>query len=121
MAIQCTIHVEGDVLRVKATGKDDSVKEVIEYGLAILDAAISSECSRVLCDERELDYALKTFETFEAAKFIAEKAPRVIKAAIVCKPEHMEEAQFWETVATNRGLHVRMFHDLDEAERWIRE
>jgi hypothetical protein len=121
MAIEYSFRIEDDVLRVKATGKDDNVEQVIQYGLAIIEAATSYRCPKVLCDERELDYDLRTFETFEAAKLIAEQTPKVAKVAIVCKPEHMDEAEFWETVAVNRGLHVRVFHELEEAEEWMRE
>jgi hypothetical protein len=120
MAIDYSFHVDDDLLRVKASGRDESLEEVMAYGMAIIEAAKESGCTRVLCDELELDYALGTFDTFEAAKFIADQVPGVAKVAIVCKPEYADDADFWETVATNRGMLVRMFHDLEEAEAWIR-
>lgn len=120
MAIDYSFHVDGNLLRVKASGRDESLEEVMAYGLAIIETAKESGCTRVLCDELELDYALGTFDTFEAAKFIAEQVPGVARVAIVCKQEQADDAEFWETVATNRGMSVRMFHDLEEAEAWIR-
>ncbi|MFM8332326.1 MAG: hypothetical protein ACKN9T_11615, partial [Candidatus Methylumidiphilus sp.] len=75
----------------------------------------------VLCDERKLDYRLGTFDIYEAAKFLAEQVPRAAKAAIVCNAKYIEDARFWENVAVNRGLSVRVFCDIDAAERWLAE
>jgi hypothetical protein len=119
MAISYKIRAEGVLLHVEASGNDDSLEQVKQYGLAIIDAAIAHEAKRVLCDERALEYALGTFDTFEAAKFIAAMAPKVARIAIVCKPKHIEAGDFWETVAVNRGLQVRIFTDIDEAHSWL--
>jgi hypothetical protein len=105
---------------VKASGKDDSLEQVEKYGMAIIEAALSFGCTKILCDETDLEYSLDTFESFEAAKFIAEHAPRISKTAIVCKPSSFVDSAFWETVAINRGLHVKMCKTLDEAEEWLK-
>ncbi len=87
--------------------------------MAIIRAAISSGCTRILCDETELEYALGTIDTFESAKFISEHAPRIAKVAIVCMAEKFCDASFWETLAVNRGLSVKVFQDLHKAEEWM--
>ena len=74
----------------------------------------------MLCDERALVYALGVFDMFEAAKYAVQVAPKVARIAMVGSPEQMAELQFWETVATNRGLQVRTFHDIDEARAWLK-
>lgn len=119
MTIQYTFQTEGDLLRVETVGIDESLQEVEEYGLAIIQAALASGCQRILCDERQLVYRLGTYNTYEAASFIAENAPRVVRVALVCHPACIEEAHFWETVATNRGLLARMFQDLEPARHWL--
>ncbi|NJN64359.1 MAG: hypothetical protein HC882_05375 [Acidobacteria bacterium] len=119
MSIDYVLSVNADLLRVKARGRDDDVREVIAYGLAVADAAAKAECSRVLCDETELEYALTTIDTFETARILADRAPRLAKVAIACRPSQIDDARFWETVAVNRGLRVRVFASLAEAEAWI--
>ena len=119
MAINYDFNIDNKVLRVKATGKDDNLDQVIEYGMAIIKAALSDGCMKILCDETELVYALGTFDTFEAARFISEHAPDVAKVAIVCSPENIIDADFWETVAVNRGLYVKVFKNMADAENWL--
>jgi hypothetical protein len=119
LVIDFECRIEGDVLRIKARGKDDSLQDVIDYGMGVLQEAISGDFSRVICDERELEYNLKIYETFESAKKMADSSPKNGKVAIVASRKNIEDARFWETVATNRGLNVRVFDDMREAERWI--
>lgn len=120
MAIQFKFECSNSVLRVKASGNDDNLKQVEDYGIAIIKAALSCSCTKILCDETELEYSLDTFDSFESAKFIAEHAPKVSKTAIVCKPSSFLDAAFWETVAVNRGLHVKICKTLNEAEEWLK-
>lgn len=119
MAISYTFTLKGDTLYVKTQGSDDSLEEVVQYGMAIIQAAQASGCRRVLCDELELIYRLGTIDTFSAAETISHHAPRVGRVAIVCKPQQLSDAEFWETVAVNRGLMVRVFPALSEAEAWL--
>jgi hypothetical protein len=119
MAISYSFEVQDQLLRVKAKGKDDNLEQVEEYGMAVIAAALSSGCIRILCDESELEYTLGTIDNYESAKFISENSPHVVRVALVCKPEQYEDASFWETVAVNRGLVVRFFKSISEAEDWL--
>lgn len=121
MAITYSMSLEPPLLRVTASGIDDSLGEVQAYGAAILQACVESGCTRVLCDERELIYNLSVFDTYELARVTSELAPGLGKAAIVCNQDNVSDAQFWETVAVNRGLMVRVFLSLAEAETWLQE
>jgi hypothetical protein len=119
MAIKFATTVQGDTLFVKASGFDENPEEVQQYGLALIAECQLHGVTRVLCDERELEYRLNTFDTYEAAVVVADRAPRVARAAIVCQPRLFKEALGWETYAVNRGLTVRVFDDLDEARSWL--
>jgi hypothetical protein len=121
MSIAYTIAVKNKTLHVKATGKDDSLEEVQKYSLAILKAALAAGCTSVLSDETELVYTLGVMDTFESAKFISEISPSVGKAAVVCNPAQIDDATFWETVAVNRGVQVRIFKTVRDAEQWLAE
>jgi hypothetical protein len=119
MAINFSITNENSLIRVKASGKDDNLEQVKDYGMAIIEAAVLSASKAIICDERELEYTLNTFDTFESAKFISENAPTVAKVALVCNPKCIDDAIFWQTVASNRGLFVKVFETINEAEAWI--
>ena len=119
MAITYQFEVQGELLLVTASGKDEGRDDVKQYGRAVLECALANAVTRVLCDERKLEYALDLLSTFESAKYMAEIVPKVARVAIVCKPGKAPHADFWETVAVNRGLQVRMMTDLAEATTWV--
>ena len=120
MAIQHSVELKDNILYVKASGRDDDINDVIQYGEALIKAAVEMGATYVLCDETELEYAIGTLDTFQAAEYIAKAAPRVGRIAIVCHPRYAKDGKFWETVAVNRGLLVRMFTDTGEAEGWLK-
>jgi hypothetical protein len=121
MAIQYHFSSEGDLLVVTASGFDESLGEVEQYSMAVVEKAVQVNCTAILCDEIRLEYRLGTLDTFKAAEFIAGRAPKLGKAAIVCNIQGASDGKFWETVAVNRGLSVRVFTDLSEARRWLLE
>ena len=119
MAIHYTIKSDGDFLVVEASGFDESLEEVQCYGLAVLNACKQGHYSYVLCNEINLEYRLGTFDTYQAAEFMAAQLPWLGRAAIVCNEKSIDDAKFWETVAVNRGLTVRVFKDVDSARKWL--
>ena len=119
VAIDYTMTVQDSILFVHAWGFDESLTEVEEYGKALVQACMANGVMRLLSDERDLEYRLGTFDTFEAAQFIAAYAPHIARAAVVPNAKHVVDAKFWETVAVNRGLSVRLFKDTDAARTWL--
>jgi hypothetical protein len=119
MAIHYTISFEEGVLKVCASGSDENLADVQQYGMAILTAAKEHGATRVLCDERDLVYRLNTFDTFTAAASIAENAVGVGKVALVCNPANMGDAHFFENVVVNRGLSLLAFTDMASALHWL--
>lgn len=121
MAIAYRMTVKDGVLLVHASGRDESEEEVKQYGMAVIEKAVSSGVGRVLCDERALEYAIGTLSSYEAAKFIADAAPGVCRVAIVCSARNAGDGAFWENVAVNRGLNVRVTTDYAMAKAWVEE
>ena len=119
MGIEYGFEVRDGVLQVQAWGEDDSLEDVTGYGLAVIQAARANGCNRVLCEEQQLRYRLGTLDIHRSAAFMAEQAPDVARVAIVPPPEAADDAHFWETVAVNRGLQVRMFRDPEQARAWV--
>lgn len=119
MTINYSFRQENDLLLVRAWGMDECLEDVLKYGSSILEYLIGRDIKRVFCDERNLKYKLNTFDTFEAAKFIASQAPKVGKIAIVCNPEGAQDGSFWETVVINRGLQACVTSDIKKAASWL--
>jgi hypothetical protein len=120
MAIHFTTTVQDEILFVTASGFDENLAQVQEYGMAIITACLETGVTHILCNEIDLEYRLDIFDTFQAAEFIAANAPHVGRIALVCNPKYLADARFWEDVAVNRGLTARMFKDMDTAILWLK-
>jgi hypothetical protein len=92
-------------------------------------AEITADCRdrgifRVLIDVREMTGQLDTLETFDVAgRGIPNRteARRLIRSAILDRTENIQRIRFFETVAVNRGLTVKVFDDETDAVRWLLE
>lgn len=119
MAIHYETTIQDDLLRVKAWGFDESPEDTAEYSLALLNIAIEHQTRFVLSDERELEYRLSVLDTYQHAEMLANVVPRIASVAIVCHSQDYQGAEFFENVVVNRGLTLKIFTDLDEAEAWL--
>jgi len=119
MAIQYEMQINDNVLTVIAAGFDETLQQTFEYSHAVIQTAVEHGCTRILCDERNLEYRLSTIDTFELAKQVTHVAPKVAKIALVCNPMSFADGQFFETVAFNRGLSVQVFKNVADAQNWL--
>jgi hypothetical protein len=119
MAVSYAISQSGDRMFVETCGSDEDMESLRSYGLAIIENALLLNCASILCDETRLEYRLGTYDTFESARFISERAPNVAKVAIVIDPRFLDVAEFRETVAVNRGLKLRVFSEREKALAWL--
>jgi hypothetical protein len=119
VAIKFQITPKENYLHVKASGRDENLDEVMNYGFSIKNAAIKNQLHRIFCDERDLIYSLGIMDTYEAAANLAESTSEYAKIAILINPSNLEEGEFWEDVAINRGLQVKMFLKEEEAFEWL--
>jgi hypothetical protein len=77
-------------------------------------------CSRVLIEERLEGPRLGTMPVFEIASGGSSRARRSFEAiAYVDVNAEGDLMKFAETVAVNRGLHVRVFSSVNDAEKWL--
>lgn len=121
MSISYQSAFSNGLLAITAEGRDDSIQDVIDYGCAVIELAIKHGARKIFCDERRLEYALDAFDTYQSAKEIAARADRVVRVAIVCAPEFLADGKFWETVAVNRSLEVRVDTDIERAKAWLED
>jgi hypothetical protein len=117
--INFLIKDEGKYLKIISTGSCENLVQLKEYVLALQEAAVSSGQQRLLVDETHLEYTLSTLNTFHSGFFLSQLSPKPKKIAILCKTSNLNNAKFWETVAVNRGVNVRVFDDRVSAGNWI--
>lgn len=119
MSIKYTFAVEDNTLKVIARGKDDSLQEVKDYALAVIDEVVKEGCARVLCDERSLEYSISIIDTYSLAEEVSKYSTRAERLAIVCSDKFIKDGKFYETVASNRGLKVLVSSNYDLAVSWL--
>jgi hypothetical protein len=119
MAIQYSIETQGTLLKVVTKGKDENLQEVLDYAHAIIGAALKFNCRKILCDERKLQYTLSTLDTYQLAEEASAYSTHTNRIAIVCSAKYLKDGLFYETVASNRGLTVRVTTDYDKAVDWL--
>lgn len=92
-------------------------------------AAVASYCTErsineVLIDVRQMRGELNTLETYDVAGRSIPDQPgirEIGRGAILDHPTNLDRIRFFETVAVNRGLTVKVFDDEDLAVAWLRQ
>ncbi len=108
-------------LHFKVTG-DNSADNVRDYLQAIHDACVERKCSVLLVEEHLDGPNLSTLQMFQIASEGSVRSRSVVKRAayVDTNREHAAaDTQFVETVAVNRGMNVRAFATVAEAEAWL--
>ncbi|MBD3167320.1 hypothetical protein GF324_12025 [bacterium] len=120
MAITFTYEVKGKILHVKTEGYDENLKDVLSYSARVVRTAIKHRTPHVFCDERDLEYRISDMESYLSAEKAAQSIPAAHRVAILCRPNQYEEAVFWELVASNRFMNVKIFTDEEGAWSWVK-
>ena len=77
---------------------------------------------RFLIDVRGMRGALDTLEAYEVAghDLLAQDGIReLVRVAVLDRHENIVRVRFFETVAVNRGLDLKVFDDEAQAMRWL--
>ena len=86
------------------------------------EKCLEQNCFNVLVEENLQGPGLRTFDIFEVVKEASKNVhPQVFRIAYVdVNPEHNQvDLRFAENVAVNRGVNVRLFSTVAEAESWL--
>lgn len=121
MTIEYTYNISDNVLYVNTRGIDRDLLEVQNYGAEIIGICKKHHINRVLADERDLEYTIGVIDTFQLAEYYSRELPQLARVAVVASYKSLDDAQFWETAAVNRGLNVKVFISYEEAKQWIEE
>jgi hypothetical protein len=113
------INEKATYLHAVVTGKN-SKENVLNYLKEVLRECAARNISKVLIEERLEGPRLGTLDVFSVSSEGASKALGKLKAmAYVDINAEGNLMKFAETVAVNRGLPVRVFSTVTEAEKWL--
>jgi hypothetical protein len=124
--MRLAMRPHADLLAVRATGKF-SLDEAKGTFLQIMDAVALHRTKHVLFDGRTITGNPETIERFYYGEFaaatVAQRKNRGksgdTRFAYVLKEPVLDPERFGETVAVNRGMHVKAFDNLEEALKWL--
>lgn len=88
---------------------------------AMVNACIKANCTKALFDCRPMTGDLSTMDRFDIAQYGSSAIERTIKIAMLGRDDQLLPDKFFENVAVNRGLALRLFYDIDEAISWLKE
>jgi hypothetical protein len=126
MGMTLTMNAEPGFLHVAAAG-EFSLDEAKRTFTEMLGAAVRHKSEKVLFDGRQLTGEPAAIERFFYGEFAALavamspefRTSRVPRFAYVLEVPVLDPRRFGETVATNRGMAVKVFDNLEEARRWL--
>jgi len=126
MSMILKISTESGFLHVIATGSF-SLVEAKRTFIQVLEAVAQNKIESVLFDGRGLAGNPGVMERFYygefAAQAVAEFAARGVSPAThfayVLEVPILDPRRFGQIVAVNRGMHVMVFDNLDDALRWL--
>ena len=121
MSYQLTIIQKPAYLHAIVAGLN-SKENVKAYLADVLEACKRRACNQVLIEEKLEGPRIDTINVFQIASEGSRQALGFYKAiAYVDVNAEGDLMKFAETVAFNRGLPVRLFSSVAEAERWLIE
>ena len=118
---RCEVEPRAGYLYISVRG-ENTVANVRRILSDVLAACAQHGRSRVLLEEHLSGPSLGMVEAFEIVSEGSASARSVVQqiAYVDTNPEHDSSLlDFVETVAVNRGVHVRVFATVPEAEAWL--
>jgi len=121
MAYKLTLQQKPACLHATVTG-ENSRENVARYLQELRRECVARACSRVLVEERLEGARLGTSDVFAIVMDESSRAVGVFQAiAYVDVNAGGDMMKFAENVALNRGVPVRLFGTVAEAEKWLED
>jgi hypothetical protein len=120
MSYKVAFGQKAGYLHAVATGTN-SKQNVVRYLADILHECVARDCFRVLIEERLEGPRMGTMDIFEIASQAPSRAAGRLPviAYVDVNSTRRSDMKFAENVAVNRGIFVRVFPSVADAERWI--
>lgn len=121
MSYKLTITERPTYLHAIVTGSNNE-ENVARYLEEILRECITRGCFRVLVEERLEGPRLGTMDVFQIASEGSNRSRGRMQAiAYVDVNAEGDLMRFAETVAVNRGMPIRVFSSVRDAEKWLQD
>ena len=123
MAHTLKVRNQGSYLHLIAEG-DTTVEDITGYLSEVLKKCTELHCPNVLIEENFKGPSLGIFAIYEIVTKICWQAASVVRhvAYVDISLEHKKEVnQFAETTAVNRGVNIKLFETVAEAENWLQK
>ena len=120
MSYKLTITQKPTYLHAIITGRNTK-ENVMAYLDELRRECMTRGCRRVLIEERLTGPRLSTIGVFQIASSASDQDQRHFKAVafVDVNAENDDLMKFAETVATNRGISVKVFSSVADAEQWL--
>ena len=86
---------------------------------ALADRCSKEQCYKVLFDCRSVLGEMPGPDRYELAQYGARVLGPKIKSAMLAREDQISPDRFFENVAVNRGLNLKVFSDINEAVGWL--
>lgn len=119
MSYQFSVENKGAYLLIRIRGQF-SLENEYEADRYIVGQCNEYKIFRALVDDRLIKGHATEADAFASASTLRDRGlDELEKVAFVDVPEHLNVIRFYETVATNRGIKVGTFSEIEEAEVWL--
>jgi len=87
----------------------------------IIKSCVENQCRQVLMDETEMTAALDEVNQYQMVQRLLSQIPDGLDVAIVVNSKNYRETSFGVLVAENRGVHIKMFTEIESAREWLQQ
>ena len=127
MSMHTQMTLYGNFIYIETSGEFSLDKALVNVKKAIAFFIEHKTIDKVITDCLHLTGSLSTVQRFEYAIFLVERmqeafvagVSRDIKFAYVMPEALVDLEHFSETVARNRGLHLKIFNTMEDALEWL--
>ena len=107
-------------LLVEFTGQFevDSAKRSVD---ALVESCIKTKNPKVLFDIRSMTGDLSTLDRYRVGQYGSDTITRTTRFAMLARADQVSPDKFFENIAVNRGLNLKVFTNIDETVAWLKE
>jgi hypothetical protein len=119
MTHNVTINRQGDHLHIIFSGSFSLAASKASVD-AMVKACAEGRCSKVLFDCRPMTGEMSIMDRFDTGQYGAQTITHGIKIAMLAREDQISPNNFFENVAVNRGVNLKVFTDENGAIEWLR-
>ncbi len=118
MSDQVEIVKKNNYLHVTVSGifspelSEDSIDAMVAAGK-------KEDCINILFDIRPMTGEIGVLDRFESGRYGALMIPRNFKIAMLGSKDQISPDNFFQTVARNRGVNLKVFSEIENALEWL--